>query len=62
VRPDGSFSFESLPPGEYYVLAADPPDDPGAWRDPEVLEKLAMQATRTRLSEGQQISVDLRLR
>ena len=62
VRPDGSFAFDGLPPGEYYVLAAYPPEDPGAWRDPEMLEKLALQATRTRLSEGQQISVDVRLR
>ena len=62
ARSDGSFSFDGLPPGEYYVLAAYPPDDPGAWRDPEVLEKLALQATRTRLSEGQQISVDVRPR
>lgn len=62
VRSDGSFSFEGLPPGEYYVLAAYPPDDPGAWRDPEVLEKLALQASRTRLSEGQQISVEVRPR
>ena len=62
ARSDGSFSFDGLPPGEYYVLAAYPPDDPGAWRDPEMLEKLALQATRTRLSEGQQISVDVRPR
>jgi protocatechuate 3,4-dioxygenase beta subunit len=62
ARSDGSFSFEGLPPGEYYVMAAYPPDDPGAWRDPEVLERLALQATRTRLSEGQQISVDVRPR
>jgi len=60
--PDGRFSFEGLPPGEYFVLAAYPPDDPGEWRDPDALEKLALQATRARLSEGQQVAVELKVR
>ncbi len=61
-QPSGSFSFDGLPPGEYFVMAAYPPDDPGEWRDPDMLERLALQATRVRLSEGQQVSIDLRLR
>jgi len=58
----GNFTFDGLPPGEYSLVASYPPDDPGQWRDPDVLEKLALTATRVRLSEGQKISADLRVR
>jgi Carboxypeptidase regulatory-like domain len=61
-KSDGTFSFEGLPPGDYYVWAAYPPDDQGEWRDPDVLEKLTLEATRARLLEGQQVSLDLKVR
>jgi hypothetical protein len=58
---DGSFTFEGLPLEEYFVLAVNAPDDTGEWQDPDVLERLSRGATRVRVSEGQTVSVTLRL-
>jgi hypothetical protein len=56
----GTFAIEGLPPGDYYVVASEAPQDPGEWQDPAVLEKLAASASRVRLADGQQVSVSLR--
>jgi hypothetical protein len=56
----GTFAIEGLPPGDYYVVASEAPQDPGEWQDPAVLEKLAASATRVRLADGQQVSLSLR--
>ena len=57
---DGTFSIEGLPAGDYFVVAAAAPRDPGEWQDPEVLAKLSTRATRVRLADGQHVSLALR--
>jgi protocatechuate 3,4-dioxygenase beta subunit len=57
---DGTFSIEGLPSGDYFVVAAEAPRDPGEWLDPEVLAKLSTRATRIRLADGQHVSLALR--
>jgi hypothetical protein len=56
----GTFAIEGLPPGDYFVVASEAPQDPGEWTDPGVLEKLAASATRVRLADGEQLSLSLR--
>ncbi len=63
-KPDGSFAIAGLPPAEYYVAAVDwmqGNEGFGEWQDPKFLNALAPRATRVVLSEGQSISVALRL-
>lgn len=45
----GSYSFANLPAGEYYLIAIDGAE-PAGWRDPKMLETLALQATRLTVS------------
>lgn len=53
VRPgtDGRFVFRSVPPGNYFVVAADA--EPGQWLDPSFLEKVASRASRLLVKEGE---------
>jgi len=48
----GSFSFGSLPPGDY-LLAAVPDEYSGEWSDPAYLEVLARVAMRVTVGEGE---------
>lgn len=57
---NGRFSVDGLPAGDYFVVVAEAPRDPGDWQDPEVLERLATRATRVRLGEGQHVSLALK--
>jgi hypothetical protein len=54
---DGRFTIEGLPPGDYFVLAAEPPRDAGEWQNPDTLERLSRGATRVHLGDGQRVSV-----
>jgi hypothetical protein len=60
---DGTFRVNGLPPGTYWAAALDPEAriDNGAWQDPAFLDRLAAQASRVTLSEGERRTVTLRL-
>jgi hypothetical protein len=60
---DGAFSLTGLPPGEYYVVAVRrvPIEGEDAWQDRDLLESLAVHASRSVLTEGQVTSVALKL-
>jgi hypothetical protein len=59
-RPDqaGAFRLRFLPPGEYYVIALDY-IEPGAWNDPEFLDRVRAKATVVTVAEGEHKSVQL---
>jgi hypothetical protein len=57
---DGRFSLDGLPPGDYFVVAAEPPRDPGEWLNPDILERLSRGATRVHLGAGQRVSVTVK--
>ena len=62
VRPDqnGAFRLRGLPPGSYYLAAADP-TEPGEWFDSIFLEQQRASAVRLVLGEGEVRSSDLRV-
>lgn len=47
----GSYTFDHLPPGDYYVIAIEGIDGDG-WRDPKVLQALATRAERLTVAAG----------
>ena len=47
----GVYTFEHLPPGDYYAIAIGAADIDG-WKDPATLEALASQATRLTVAAG----------
>jgi hypothetical protein len=55
---DGRFNVPSLPPGDYYVVAADS-IDAAQWQEPDVLQRLMPLATFVTVREGQPVSRDL---
>jgi hypothetical protein len=57
---DGHFSIDGLPPGDYFIVAAEPPRDPGEWLNPETLDRLSRGATRVHLSDAGRVSVTVR--
>lgn len=61
-RPDqgGRFTVTGLPPGAYFVVAADGVDS-GVWEDPKFLEVLRGSATAVVLTEGTPVTVTLGL-
>jgi len=59
VSASGAFTFSNLPAGDYMMVAI-PDGWQNAWRDPAVLEKLAPQATRVQLRDGEARTEDLR--
>ena len=65
ARPaqDDSFEVTGLPPGEYWVAAADTVEASlgTEWQDPEMLDKLAVAARRVTVGEGDLANVTLSL-
>jgi hypothetical protein len=58
----GVYTFDHLPPGEYYVIAVDAADADG-WQDPAKLETLALHASRLSIAAGDPLkTLDLRVR
>ena len=58
----GAYTFEHLPPGDYYLIAVDPAELDG-WQEPARLEALATEATRLTVSAGNTPkTLDLRLK
>jgi protocatechuate 3,4-dioxygenase beta subunit len=61
---DGGFTIRDLPPGDYWAIALDTIEgdgDAGEWQNPEVLARLANDATRVTLAQGQRGALNLRL-
>jgi len=61
-RPDqdGRFKIPNLPPGDYYIIAADRVEQ-GQSIDPDFLESIRSRATMFSLMEGETKTVDLKL-
>lgn len=59
---DGTYRFEGLPFGNYYVFAPIelPPDGGDAWQDPAYFETAARRASSVTVREGEQTILDLR--
>jgi protocatechuate 3,4-dioxygenase beta subunit len=55
----GVFRFNSLPPGDYLIVAVDDVES-GEWFDPTFLESVRDRAARFSLDEGEQKTVDLK--
>jgi hypothetical protein len=62
VKPDGSFQAGPLRAGEYLIAAVADPSLPPGLTDPDVLERVARIAQRVTLAEGDQQTLDLRVR
>jgi hypothetical protein len=60
TKRDGTFSFSSLPAGDYLLAAV--PQDALDWTNPELLPELSRIATRTSLDEGGHVTVNLTVR
>jgi hypothetical protein len=56
----GAYRFQSLPAGEYFVIAVQG-DQAGGWMDPAFLEKQSRIATRFSIAWGEVKAQDLRL-
>jgi hypothetical protein len=57
----GAFALNSVPPGDYYVVAV--PDEQSAdWRDPKVLEALVRLAAQVTILEGEHTTIDLTIK
>ncbi len=61
-RPDqnGRFEVKPLPPGSYYAAAVDYLPD-GEWNDPDVLERLKVNAKKFTLDEGESKTLELKI-
>jgi hypothetical protein len=62
IRPDqqGSYSVRGLPPGEYFVAAIESLEQGGEW-DPEFQGRVRDVGRRVTLTEGQSLSLELKL-
>jgi hypothetical protein len=60
VNNDGSYKFQNLPAGEYYLVAVDP-SQADEWHDPKFLEAAAKVGTRVSLAWGETKAQDLHL-
>jgi hypothetical protein len=63
VGPDGTFSAEGLPQGNFYVtpIAQAPATGEDGWEDPDFLESLVPRASTVALNDGQTSSVSPQL-
>ena len=57
---DGRYSVQSLPPGDYWVIAVDD-NVSGMWQDRDVMNGLLADARRTTIDEGGRATLDLPL-
>lgn len=57
----GSFMMRGVPPGDYFI-AAIPDEQSSDWQDPRVLERLAREAVRLTITDGEKKTQDLRMR
>jgi hypothetical protein len=59
----GAFALTGLPSGTYYAAAVPqlPLEGDDAWQDPEFLDTLIPRASAITLTEGQQLSLDVRV-
>ena len=60
---DGTFALTGLPAGTYHAAATAhlPSDGEDAWQDPEFLDALIPQSSTVTLTEGQPLSLDVRV-
>jgi hypothetical protein len=60
---DGAFALTGLPSGLYYAAAVAqlPLDGEDAWQDPDFLEALILEASTVTITEGQQLSLNVRV-
>jgi hypothetical protein len=62
VNRNGVYTFDHLPPGDYYVVAVVAADADG-WQDPARLEALSTQASRLSVDSGDSLkTLDVRVR
>lgn len=57
---DGAYALRNLPPGAYFVAAADDLE-PDEWFDPVVLQRLVPGATKITIGEGEQKTLEIRV-
>jgi hypothetical protein len=62
VSATGAYVVDSLPPGDYYVIARPNGVGSGDWRDPMTLDALARSATRVTVRDDGKTTLDLRMR
>jgi uncharacterized protein (DUF2141 family) len=55
---DGSYSLQTLPAGDYYIVAVRE-DQVGEWQDPALLQALSRYAQTVRLADGEQKTQNL---
>ncbi|HUK36142.1 MAG TPA: carboxypeptidase-like regulatory domain-containing protein [Vicinamibacterales bacterium] len=64
-EPAGNFAVRGLPPGDYYVAPVTGMsvlrEGADAWQDPDVLDSIALLASRVSLTDGQKLSISARL-
>jgi hypothetical protein len=60
VTRQGSYSFSSVAPGEYYVVAVS--GEEAGWREPAYLQRLASIAEVVTVDDGEHRTLDLRTR
>jgi len=56
----GSYHLSPVPPGEYLVVAVEEVDQ-GEWFDPSYLDQIRSRATKVRIDEGDERSLDLKV-
>jgi len=56
----GEFSFQDLPPGDYWLAALSDADG-SSWQRPEFLERVAPAAAAVTIGEGEKVRKDLRV-